>query len=225
MWQAKPFYKTPGEKAPYRIMKRDYLKISQEDVKRLYPQHVNKPCFIVRKGNTEIVYLVSVKRKCDGILISFNRIADTLWQVLKYILFDAKPLRGKKSKKANIVRALYLHNLIREKQGDDNYRRIIDQLSNACPEVNTIEKVKRLIDLDRKRYPVNPNRPDDYLEICGEIISKSSLTCMLVGNGCTTNLASILSSLLSSNLTPAQICWLQFQDRTMAVYFDYWFEL
>lgn len=183
-------------------------KISYGDVERLYPQHVNKPHFVVSENGTKTKYYVSFGKENDDQLISYNRLGKTIEEVLE---FNDDPLNRngfKKWKKENAVRSALLSNLIRGIRGEKNYRMIIDQLSDAFPSIDTIEEVQRLIDLDRKRFPVNPNRPDEFMEICGEIISKKSLTCMLLGGGyITTSTGQCLATLITSKKTLAEACF------------------
>ena len=185
-----------------------YKKISYEDVKRLYPQHVNKSHFVVSENGTKTKCYVSFGKENDDQLISYNRLGKTIKEVLA---FNDDPLTWngfKNWEKENAVRAALLSNLIRGIRGEDNYRMIIDQLLDAFPSIDTIEEVQHLIDLDRKRFPVNPNRPDEFMEICGEIISKESLACMLLGGGKTTTFTGqCLATVITSNKTLAEACF------------------
>lgn len=196
-------------KEPFSGMITICQKISYEDVKRLYPQYVNKSHFVVSDNDTTIKYYVSFGKETDDQLISYNRIGKTIEEVLEFneIPYNWYGLIDKKWRTENVVHTAYLSNLIRGMRGISNYRRIIKQLSDPIPSLNTTEEVQRLIELDRKRFPINTNKPDKFMEICGEVISKNSLKYMLLGGGYTTMSGQCLATVITSNKTLAEACF------------------
>ena len=179
--------------------------ISIEECRHDYPGHSGNSRFIANVDGIDTYILVGLKVE-DGSIITYNRIRDTIWQVLKAnnLLYSDVPYRSRKGKRKSIIRLADIHNRLLGYKGDDNYNYTIKLLSKAIPAANTIDKVKRLIDLDRANDSINGSKK--VLDFFGEQISAIHFALILNGNKYTTNYAQYLSLRLLTSLSPKKIC-------------------
>ena len=120
------------------------------------------------------------------------------------LLYSDVPYRSRKGRHESIIRLADIHNRLLGYKGDDNYNYTIKLLSKAIPAANTIDKVKRLIDLDRANDSINGS--NKVLDFLGEQISASHFVLILNGNKYTTYYAHYLSYRLLTPLSPEKIC-------------------
>ena len=179
--------------------------ISIEECRHDYPGHSGDSSFIANVDGIDTYIRVGLKVE-DGSIITYNRIRDTIWQVLKAnnLLYSDVPYRSRKGKRKSIIRLADIHNRLLGYKGDDNYNYTIKLLSKAIPAANTIDKVKRLIDLDRADDSINGSKK--VLDFFGEQISAIHFALILNGNKYTTNYAQYLSLRLLTSLSPKKIC-------------------
>lgn len=126
------------------------------------------------------------------------------WMSKPLFLYSDVPYRSRKGRRESIIRLADIHNRLLGYKGDDNYNYIINVLSGAIPAANTIDKVKRLIDLDRADDSINGT--NKILDFLGEQISASHFALILNGNKYTTYYAHYLSLRLLTSLSPEKIC-------------------
>lgn len=178
--------------------------ITIETFRNDFPGHPEEPCFVANLNGSDEYFRVGLPVKGD--IIPYVGIADSCWQVMKAndLLYSNVPYRSRKGRRESIIRLAYIHYRLHGYIGDDNYNRIIKLLSGAIPAANTIDKVKRLIDLDRANDSLNGS--NKVLDFFGEQISAIHFALILNGNKYTTQFAHYLSYRLLTQSSPEEIC-------------------